>query len=144
MVTYTYEADSTLKRITNAIGAGTVSHDYGYNRVGQVTSKTATPATYEWMPHTLVNDTATVNALNQFLTFGGASISYDGNGNLLTDGVDVLTWNKENRLTKVTRSGSVIGEYSYDPIGRRSEKTANQTSVTVIPPFLGGFKSRTV
>jgi len=59
---------------------------------------------------------------------GGATYTYDPNGNLTTktEGTDtwVYTWNAENQLTKVEKNSVEQARFGYDPIGRRVEKVA--------------------
>jgi hypothetical protein len=72
------------------------------------------------------------NGLNQYtsITNGGAgspsTLSYDDDGNLLSDGVSSYTWNGENRLIAVepvspTNNSNRL-EFKYDFMGRRISK----------------------
>src|SRR6266705_4523582 len=65
--------------------------------------------------------TATYNVNNQLTQWKGASLFYDANGNLTTDGTNTYTWNARNQL--VTISGGVSASFQYDPFGRRVSKT---------------------
>jgi len=57
----------------------------------------------------------------QDLVFG-----YDGNGNMLTDGVRTFTWDAQNRLTSVT-IGTDTWEWDYDGLSRRVREWHNGT-----------------
>ena len=52
------------------------------------------------------------------------SLTYDLNGNLTADGTWTYTYDTENHLLSVARSGS-SNSYVYDPLGRRLAKTVN-------------------
>ena len=67
---------------------------------------------------------ATSNAANRMLTFGSASLSYDFNGNLTSDGTDTFVWNARNQLTSMSGPG-LTASFVYDPFGRRVKKTVN-------------------
>jgi RHS repeat-associated protein len=71
---------------------------------------------------------ATYNSLNQQLTFGGQTFSYDLNGNLTSDGVNTYTWNARNWLVSITGPG-VNAIFQYDGVGRRINKGLNGLTV---------------
>jgi RHS repeat-associated protein len=73
---------------------------------------------------------ATYNAANQQVTFGGQTLTYDFNGNLLSDGVNTYTWNARNELVAV--SGPVAGTFAYDALGRRRMKTIAGTMMSFL------------
>ncbi len=59
------------------------------------------------------------NGLNQYTAAGSASLSYDANGNLTSDGSTSFTYDIENRL--VAASGAKVAGLRYDPLGRLYE-----------------------
>jgi RHS repeat-associated protein len=61
------------------------------------------------------------NNLNQYSSVEGTSLTYDLNGNLLTDGTNTYEYDYENQLVKVTTSTNII-RYSFDAFGRRIAK----------------------
>jgi YD repeat-containing protein len=67
------------------------------------------------------------SATNQF-TISGATITYDGDGNLLTDNLDnTYTWDPNwGRMLSVT-SGSATVTNTYDALGRMVENNAGGT-----------------
>jgi len=69
-----------------------------------------------------------VNGLNQFLTAGPASFTYDLNGNLTSDGGASFTYDEENRL--VAASGARTAALTYDPLGRLYETSGGSAGVT--------------
>lgn len=67
---------------------------------------------------------ATYNASNQQVSFGNQTLTYDLNGNLLSDGANSYIWNARNRLLSMTGPG-VDASFQYDAAGRRINKTVN-------------------
>jgi len=66
---------------------------------------------------------ATYNAANHQLTWGGQSQTFDLNGNLTSDGTNTYTWDARNRLVSI--SGGSAASFQYDPLGRRTSKIVN-------------------
>ena len=58
--------------------------------------------------------------------FSGATLSYDANGNLTSDGTNIYTWDARNHLTAV--NGAATANFTYDAFGRRASKTIAGTS----------------
>src|SRR5579859_4741478 len=69
---------------------------------------------------------ATYNLNNQLTQWKGASLTYDANGNLTSDGTNTYTWNARNQLVSI--SGPVPASFQYDPFGRRVSKTIGGTT----------------
>lgn len=64
------------------------------------------------------------NRLNQYISVGGTSFTYDDNGNLVNDGTYKYYYDCENRLTDVDEADDDnIASYGYDYQGRRISKT---------------------
>jgi RHS repeat-associated protein len=68
------------------------------------------------------------NTYEASATSGSATLTHDENGNL-TGKVDgsgawVYEWNAENQLNRVSRDGSEVARFEYDPAGRRVRKVA--------------------
>ena len=123
---YGYDAANRLIHITHNGPAGLIeSLTYGYdasnNRISTLRSDGAASALPTSTPP------ATYDAANEQTQFAGTSLTYDQNGNLLSDGVNTYQWDARNRLISI--SGAVTANFSYDPYGRRTSKTLNgQTS----------------
>lgn len=124
--TYTWNTDDQLTRVYHYKVGRTppVSFVYGRNRVGQISSVTATDGRTVWRP--AANDTlsASVNDLDQYVTLGTASLDYDMAGNLSGDGVVGYGYDAENRLVSATQPGHTAS-YAYDGLGRRRSKTVD-------------------
>jgi len=76
-----------------------------------------------------VTTTYTANNLNQYTMLAGgttATLTYDANGNLLSDGTQTYAYDFENRLISV--NGGATAKYFYDALGRRILKVAGSDS----------------
>ncbi|MBI4002360.1 MAG: RHS repeat-associated core domain-containing protein [Nitrospira defluvii] len=71
----------------------------------------------------LATSLASYDAANEQTAFAGATLTYDGNGNLTNDGVNTYQWDARNRL--IAMSGGATATFAYDPLGRRASKTIN-------------------
>ena len=98
-----------------------------YNPAGQIGQivRTATSDVYAWDDHVNATRTYTRNGLNQYLTAGSASFTYDVRGNLTSDGTNSYTYSSENRL--LTGPGS--STFSYDPMGRLYQSVGGGVTV---------------
>jgi len=128
VLTYAYDTASRLTGLTYALGGttlGTLTYapDAAGNRtgIGGAWARTNLPAAVA---------TTSYNANHQQLTFGGATMTYDLNGNLATQtesGVTrTYTWNPRNQLTGLSGPG-LTANFGYDALGRRWTKTINAT-----------------
>ena len=79
--------------------------------------------------------TTSYNANHQQLTFGGATMTYDLNGNLATladaGGTTTYTWNPRNQLTGLSGPG-LTASFGYDALGRRGTRTVNTAQTDVL------------
>ncbi len=126
---YAYSYDE-LKRLTQvANGTASQQESYAYDPLGNRTVKSiGNPAstTYAYL-----YDNA--NQLKEIHSgsLGGpllATLNYDANGNLTSDGTRTYTWDPINQLSQVTRGATSVA-YSYDSQGRRVKKvTGGQTT----------------
>src|SRR2546423_3557898 len=73
------------------------------------------------MPQALASSTH--DDANRLTQRGAATLSYDANGNLTSDGVNIYTWDARNQLASI--SGGVGASFQYDAFGRRVSKTIN-------------------
>src|ERR1051325_3323650 len=65
--------------VTSAHG---VAFGYGRNGAGQINAVSRDNDAYAWTGHYAVNRAYTVNGLNQYVSAGGATFSYEAHGNL--------------------------------------------------------------
>ena len=100
--------------------------DFNMDDDGNRTSKVLTP-----YGSGAVSTSYTTNGLNQYTAVGGASLTYDGNGNLIDDGTYYYEYDYRNQLIEAGHSGgSVIATYRYDAMGRRGEKNVAGPGIT--------------
>src|SRR5690606_24566594 len=69
----------------------------------------------------------TTNSLNQYTAVGGASPTYDGNGNLTNNGTFKFKYNYKNLICEVRQAigNAVVATYTYDANGRRIGKAVS-------------------
>ena len=120
--TYGYDPIARLSSLTNDL-SGTVNDltkTYSYNPASELASETRSNDTYSWNGPVNVNRGYTPNALNQYASVAGTSFTYDGNGNLTSDGTNSFSYTSENML-KAATVGGVTSTLYHDPLGRLSE-----------------------
>ena len=64
--------------------------------------------------------------------WGAPTLTYDGNGNLVNDGVYIYTWNARNQLVQLQQGANTIASYQYDAFGRRQQKVVNGTATRFV------------
>ncbi len=109
--TYTYDGTGQLTHAVFASMNPSIANQdlvYNYDALGNRST-------------TVINGTTTTyttNNLNEYTTVGGVAQTYDGNGNLISDGTNTYSYDTLNRLISVTTpSGTTT--YSYDALGNR-------------------------
>jgi RHS repeat-associated protein len=124
------------------------SGDRRLSQISNVGLSAGQYSTYQYttMPESLINSitetsdssavypsagsqTATYNNLNQLTNLSGQALSFDANGNLLSDGLRNYTWDAENRLIGITYPSQPGKQttFSYDGLSRR-------TAISSTPP----------
>jgi RHS repeat-associated protein len=129
-VAYGYDAIGRLIGLTHPL-AGTPYDEaltFGYNPAGQIATRTSSNDAYAWSGHYNVNRAYTSNGLNQYIASGSATLSYDANGNLSSDGSTSYVYDDENRL--VSASGGHAASLAYDPLGRLWQVSSTATGTT--------------
>ena len=109
-----------------------VTFNHAYNKANQRVGQTATDNSwlnYPTATPSLVNYTA--NALNQYTAVGAITPSYDGNGNLISDGTFTFGYDAENRLISASDAGNTVS-YAFDAQGRRKTKVVNGTTTVFV------------
>ena len=118
--TFTYD---DLHRLTSAASPATYGpRSYGYDSIGNLTSKDGVTQTYAHptKPHAVTSRS------------DGLTMTYDANGNLITKGTQALAYDAENRLIQVTSGGVSQAAFTYDGDGGRVKKTAATSSTTYL------------
>lgn len=117
VVSYSYDADSHLTGITYQLGPSTLGNlSYAYDQLGRrvqvggALSRTNLPAAVA---------SAAYDAANELTNWNGTNLSYDANGNMLSDGVNTFTWNARNQVATLNNVS-----LQYDAFGRRIKNAA--------------------
>jgi RHS repeat-associated protein len=117
--TCNYQYDD-LQRISSSLCGSIWAQNFTYDSFGNITKSGSSAFAPSY---TFSNGAAT----NQFFSIPGVSVSYDKNGNLLTDNLNSYTWdpNWGNMLAVTTGSTTVTA--TYDALGRMIENNAGGT-----------------
>ncbi len=119
----TYDAASEPSELDYTNGATSIGTlDYGYNDDGLITSVSGSLATAD-LPGEITS--ATYNADNELTDLDGTALTYDKDGNLLTDGTNTYGWNARGELATI--SGGTTASFVYDPFGRQAQSTIDGT-----------------
>jgi RHS repeat-associated protein len=115
---WSYDNVARLTSLSHDLVGTTYDQTLGlsYNPASQIKQNTRSNDNYAWNGHYNVTRAYTSNGLNQYTASGSASLSYDANGNLSSDGSTSYVYDDENRL--VSASGGHSATLSYDPLGR--------------------------
>lgn len=136
---YTYDANSNRTSITHIDGKKTM---YTYDSINQLTEEilpTNEKRSYSYdgfgnRTSISINGqtkTSTFNTGNQLTSFNGQELTYDVNGNRLTDERYQYKWDEADRLIAVTKKGdsNAFTTYTYDDDNRRVSKTVNGQTI---------------
>lgn len=124
--TWSYLPNSGDRRLSGVSSVGLsaanyTTFQYTSNAVGQTTGVTQTSDVTVSYPPSSFNQTGSYNNLNQLTSLSSQALTYDANGNLLSDGSRTYQWDAENRLIGITYP-AVPGKataFAYDGLGRR-------------------------
>jgi RHS repeat-associated protein len=124
LTSYAYDGASRLSSLSHDL-AGTaydLALDFSYSPASQILINTRSNDVYTWTGHGAGTSSYAVNGLNQYTNAGGAVVTHDPNGNMLSDGVTTFGYDVENRL--VSASGAKNAALAYDPLGRLWQVTS--------------------
>ena len=125
---YTFDAVSRLASLTNDLSgtSNDLSATFAYSPASQISSSVRTGDAYAFTGHANATTAYAQNGLNQQITIGGSSASWDSKGNLTSDPVSGKTYgySSENLLTSA--SGSVT--LAYDPALRLYQVAGGSTT----------------
>ncbi|MDJ0761223.1 MAG: RHS repeat-associated core domain-containing protein [Woeseiaceae bacterium] len=126
VTTYGFDAAGRLDLLVNNLSGTTNDQTltFDFNTANQIIKRTNTNSAYDYSAYTDFTDAYVSNGLNQYSTVDGTTQSYDGRGNLTSDGTNSYTYDNSNRLK--TAPGSV--SFGYDPGGRLYQETVGSTS----------------
>ena len=116
-VSYAYDNDSHLTGLTYQAGTNVLGNlSYTYDAMGRRTQVSGSFAN-TGLPQPI--GSATYDAANELTNWNGTNLSYDANGNMLSDGVNAFSWNARNQLATVNNVS-----LQYDAFGRRTQNAA--------------------
>jgi YD repeat-containing protein len=137
---YSYDALNRLTRValdpvpaaTAPSSGSVVTFGHTYNQANQRSGQTTTDNSW-WSYPTATPSTVsyTADALNRYTAVRAVTPSYDGNGNLTSDGTFTLGYDTENRLVSASGAGNTAS-YAYDAQGRRKSKTVNGATTVFV------------
>ena len=102
----------------------TLDETFTHQANGNLVSRTRLTGTFTYPAATAARPHAPTH-------LNGAAISYDGNGNMTSDGSRTLVWDEANRLKQVT-AGGIVTAFAYGPDGARVKKSSS-VSTTLFP-----------
>ena len=126
---YAYDLASRLTTIAHNGPSGVIEAlTYTYDAAGNRLSSNRASGTASLLPSAVAS--ALYDAANEQISFGSATLTYDQNGNLTSDGANTYQWDARNRLIGVT--GGTTAVFAYDALGRRASKSINGASIQFI------------
>jgi len=128
---YVYDPLSRLSSLTHNLAGTTADLVLGftrYNPASQIVTRTRSNDAYASSSESNAAVGYAVNGLNQYTTVGTATLAYDANGNLSSDGTRTYRYDAENRL--VTATGSQTATLVYDPLGRLFQTSGGAAGTT--------------
>ena len=123
--TNTFDDAGQLLKILYKNRDGSVVGDlaYDYDDGGRRTAQRGSLARTA-LPNELPS--AEFDPSNRMTKFGGQTLTYDKNGNLISDGSLNYVWNVRDQLVQIKNNNGVeLANFSYDALGRRQTKTVN-------------------
>jgi YD repeat-containing protein len=122
VVSYSYDHDSRLTGINYQFGSAALGNlSYSYDQLGRRTQVGGSFAR-TGLPGGVT--AAFYDAANEVTNWNGLTLSYDQNGNMLSDGANTFTWNARNQVAKVNNIS-----LQYDAFGRRIQNAAGTSFV---------------
>ena len=117
-MSYTYDNDSRVTGITYKFNANTLGNlAYSYDELGRRTQVGGSFAQTS-LPGAIAS--ASYDAANELTNWNGTPISYDLNGNMLSDGANTFSWNARNQVATLNTVS-----LQYDAFGRRTKNLQN-------------------
>jgi RHS repeat-associated protein len=109
---YTYDNDSRLIGTAYNFGATSLGNlSYAYDPLGHLIQRGGSLAR-TGLPQPVIS--AAYDAANELTNWNGIALSYDSNGNMLSDGTNTFAWDARNHLAMINGSNLL-----YDAFGRR-------------------------
>ncbi|HKE59397.1 MAG TPA: RHS repeat-associated core domain-containing protein, partial [Pyrinomonadaceae bacterium] len=133
--TYSYDAANKLNRLTHANASSGVFEDlqYSYNTDDEIEAITSL-ASGTLLPVAAAASAA--DTTNRIARFGQAGYTFDEEGQTRTktdsQGTTAYEWDARGRMTKVALPNGLTVTHTYDTLGRRAIRTANNLTTTFL------------
>ena len=115
--------DALGQVVSARFGEGAAPDLYDYDPIGNFTSNRLRGAWTQFDANEL-NEYATLSTPSTSSTPSTTALSYDPDGNLLTNGVWSYAYDSMNRLSAAVSNGVAVAEYAYDAFWRRVGRRA--------------------
>jgi YD repeat-containing protein len=126
VTSYSYDAHSNLTGISYSLGTNPIGNlSYTYDSLRRRTGMGGSLATTN-LPQPV--PTATYDAANELTNWDGIPVSYDANGNVVSDTLHTYAWDTRNQLASIDSGGAAT--YTYDAFGRRINKNISGVPAT--------------
>ncbi len=120
--TWGYDNASRLTALTHDLPgtADDQTYGYAYTPARQLSQRTASNDAYGWSAPS-ANRPYVRDGLNRYASVNGVASTYDGRGNLTSEGSRTFAYDLENRLAATTDASAM--SLAYDPLGRLRQTT---------------------
>jgi len=125
--TCTYSHDDLSRIASVNCGASTWQQNFGYDAFGNITKTVPTGGTGNSFQPTYSS------ATNHFSSIPGTTVSYDSNGDVLSDGSHTYAWDAYGKATSVDGVG-----LTYDALGRMVEQNRSGSYTQIVYAPGGG------
>ena len=118
--------------------AASVTFGHSYDATNRRVGQSASDKSWWLYPAAAGSTAYGANGLNQYTAVGAASPTYDGNGNLSSDGTFSYCYDAESRLIAILSAGTcaspttTVATYAYDAQGRRKSRTVGATTTIFV------------
>ncbi len=130
---YGYDNQAALSSLAHDL-AGTAQDNtwtYGRDQAQEINSHAWSNNTYQWTGYANGTKAYTPNGLNQYTAAAGATLGYDGNGNLTGDGTWTYSYDERNRLKSAAKTG-FSATLAYDALDRIRQTTIAGTTTKLL------------
>lgn len=131
-VAHTYDnADQLTGLAWQKAGQASIgSLGYGYNSLGQIVAQTGSFSS-QALPASSTGTNGFDDA-NRQLSHNSQALTYDSNGNLLSDGTRTYVWNVRDQLVQIKQGTTSVASFGYDALGRRYSKTESGATTSYL------------
>ncbi|RIX83200.1 RHS repeat-associated core domain-containing protein [Acidovorax cavernicola] len=132
----TYDTQGAMATLKNFLSstAQEVQYTYVRNQIRELKSVTWSNNIYQWAGAAPGTQSYAANGLNQYTTAAGASLTYDTNGNLKTDGTWTYGYDLDNRLKTASKTvaPAVSAALAYDAEGRLRQTAIGANTINLL------------